>query len=502
MTTGNAALPTGWVPTSLGEVAHVEAGQSPSSSSFTADETAIAFLQGNAEFGETFPTPVKRTTEPSKFASDDAVLVSVRAPVGAMNLSPTRLAIGRGLAAIESSPEMDRRFLLWLLRYKRQELEQQATGTTFPAITGKVLRSLPLDLPPAPEQARIVEAIESHIAFLRTGTTRISEAVDGLAVFRASVVVAALRGELQATSVPDDAQALLNDVLARRGAQWEQDELQRIVRRSGRGPRTDDWKKRYPEPMRPDPPANAELPAGWCWATVDQLSTMVQYGSSAKTNDDASGIPVLRMGNIQDGRLVLGSLKYLPRDHAEFPDLHLAEGDLLFNRTNSPELVGKAAVARELPAPCSFASYLIRVRFADGVLPEWVSYYLRSAYGRAWVRSVVTQQVGQANVNGTKLRALTVPLPPLDVQRALVEAVERYMEAARALETRLVGNLRQAVNLERAVLHAAFSGALSTQSSVDEPAELLLERLSTFAAEHGRAAKARRNRARAKATVE
>ena len=105
-----------------------------------------------------------------------------------------------------------------------------------------------------------------------------------------------------------------------------------------------------------------ELPEGWCWATVDQVSTTVKYGSSAKTSLDLEGVPVLRMGNIQEGTLNLERLKHLPLDHSEFPKLLLANGDLLFNRTNSAELVGKTAVYRGRPDPCSFASYLISVR--------------------------------------------------------------------------------------------------------------------------------------------
>ena len=70
------------------------------------------------------------------------------------------------------------------------------------------------------------------------------------------------------------------------------------------------------------------------WATVEQLSTLVQYGSSAKTSEETKGVPVLRMGNIENGRLSLDKLKYLPKDHDEIPNLLLYKGDLLFNPTN------------------------------------------------------------------------------------------------------------------------------------------------------------------------
>src|SRR5437762_3297227 len=104
------------------------------------------------------------------------------------------------------------------------------------------------------------------------------------------------------------------------------------------------------------------LPRGWCWATVEEVIEQCQYGSSAKTSEDCDGVPVLRMGNIQDGRLDLTDLKYLPAGHDEFPKLLLQAGDLLFNRTNSAELVGKSAVYSGVPSPCSYASYLVALR--------------------------------------------------------------------------------------------------------------------------------------------
>ena len=100
----------------------------------------------------------------------------------------------------------------------------------------------------------------------------------------------------------------------------------------------------------------------------------MQYGTSAKTDDDSTGVPVLRMGNLQNGGLDWSELKYLPTDHEEFPALLLRDRDVLFNRTNSPELVGKAALVRNLPGPSSFASYLIRVVIHPNVEAAWVAY--------------------------------------------------------------------------------------------------------------------------------
>jgi type I restriction enzyme S subunit len=201
----------------------------------------------------------------------------------------------------------------------------------------------------------------------------------------------------------------------------------------------------------------AELPEGWRWASVDDLLLTAQYGTSAKTGLDSTGVPVLRMGNIRDGALVLESLKYLPGDHREFPALFLQDGDLLFNRTNSPELVGKCTVYRGNPSPCSFASYLIRLRLKPEVVPEYLAWYINSPFGRTWIASVVSQQVGQANVNGTKLKRLRIPLPPRSEQQRIVAEIEKQFTRLDAATAALKRMLSNSGRYRASVLHSACS---------------------------------------------
>ena len=210
------------------------------------------------------------------------------------------------------------------------------------------------------------------------------------------------------------------------------------------------------------------MPETWITVTVGDLATEVRYGSSAKTSSDPRGVPVLRMGNLVEGKLDLGNLKYLPSDHGEFPDLFLEPGDVLFNRTNSAELVGKTAVYRGIPSPCSFASYLIRVRL-EGAMSEWLSYYLNSPFGRSQINAVVSQQVGQANVNGTKLRAFQFTLPPLAEQRRIVAKIEELFSELDAGEESLRRARRQLGVYRQSLLKQAFEGKLTEQWRKQNP---------------------------------
>lgn len=318
-------------------------------------------------------------------------------------------------------------------------------------------------MPPRGEQERIVDRIELLFSDLDKGEALLKKVQQQLANYRQSVLKAAVTGELtkdwrkKNKSKQENGEALLSRILAARRKNWK-------------------GRKKYQEPETPKDIFFSETPESWAIATIDQISSAVDYGSSAKCNSDASGVAVLRMGNIQNGSLDLEDLKYLPHRHGEFPKLLLNKGDLLFNRTNSPELVGKTAVYKNKPQKCSFASYLIRVALID-VEPDYVSAFINSVFGRVWVKAVVSQQVGQANVNGTKLKSLAIPLPPQREQDEIVQRLDDIFSQIDVFETLCTAELKRNTLLRQAILKSAFSGKLVAQDPADEPASELLKRI-------------------------
>jgi len=208
------------------------------------------------------------------------------------------------------------------------------------------------------------------------------------------------------------------------------------------------------------------------------ISEKIQYGTSEKAGEDNSGIPVIRMGNIQDGKLTLENLKYFPKEWSEISDYLLQDGDVLFNRTNSAELVGKTSVYKIQHLPAVFASYLIRVKVIKSAYnPDLLSFFVNSFYGRKYIGSVVTQQVGQANVNGTKLSQIPFPLPRLAVLRRIVAEVERRLSIEDGVKKTVGQSLAQAERLRQSILKKAFEGRLVAQDASEEPAGVLLERI-------------------------
>lgn len=156
---------------------------------------------------------------------------------------------------------------------------------------------------------------------------------------------------------------------------------------------------------------------------LGSLLELVQYGTSEKANTNNDGVAVIRMNNILDGELDLEKLKHLRLSKNEMGKLLLKDGDILFNRTNSKELVGKCAVF-QAQGEYVFASYLIRIRAnSSKANPHFLAYAVNSPIGRQQINALSRQIIGQANINSVELRGLQIPLPPLSVQKQIMERV-------------------------------------------------------------------------------
>lgn len=197
-------LPPGWEWMRVDELCEVTLGQSPPGSSYNDIGQGMPFFQGKAEFGTTYPSIRKWTTQPKKQASAGSVLVSVRAPVGPTNLAPVDCAIGRGLAALKPRDPVAPEFVLWAMRASEGRLAEQATGSTFDAITGARLRDHLVPVPPFAEQQRIVATIEEHFSHLDAAEDSISTALDRIEVTRRSVLNAAFTGQLVRQDADDE----------------------------------------------------------------------------------------------------------------------------------------------------------------------------------------------------------------------------------------------------------------------------------------------------------
>ena len=166
-------------------------------------------------------------------------------------------------------------------------------------------------------------------------------------------------------------------------------------------------------------------PMGWEVESLGKLAVHTQYGTSKKANDRTAGVPMLRMGNVTyDGYLACADLKYVKLSAIERSKYALRTGDILFNRTNSKELVGKTGVW-DGRFPAVGASYFIRVRLDETrVCPIYIWAFMNSNAMKHLLFSMARGAIGQANINAKELHSLAVPIPSLVHQFRFVELVE------------------------------------------------------------------------------
>lgn len=204
------------------------------------------------------------------------------------------------------------------------------------------------------------------------------------------------------------------------------------------------------------------LPPGWHWVVFCDVSIGAgQYGSSAKAFAEGKGLPMLRMGNLREGRVDWSDLKYVQLPEAEEAGYRLAAGDLLFNRTNSVELVGKSAVF-DGSLNAVFASYLIRFRLNPTLAdPDFVCAYINSPFGRAFVADNVGRAIGQANISASTMQRMPIPLPPLAEQKRIARLVLDQLVAVECARTAAEARLQEVKRLSRALLGALLEGGTS-----------------------------------------
>lgn len=498
-------LPTSWSWARFDEVAEVESDLVAPKGFESAPHIAPNHIEsGTGRLLEYQTVAADGVTSPKHRFRAGQVLYSKIRPY----LAKAVLVDFNGLCSADMYPvrsNIEARFLhRWLISHEFTALASRQQGrTVLPKINQDALNVLPVPVPPLNEQRRIVAKIEALTARSRTAREALEQAPPLLERFRQSVLAAAFRGGLTAEwrrQHPDvePASVLLESIRAERRRRWEEAELA-AMRAKGKAPANDKWKEKYQEPARSDSNEAGELPAGWCWAALDELAWDAGYGTSAKCDYEGKGPPVLRIPNVAGGRLLLEDMKFA-LDPAACSGDALEPLDFLIVRTNgSRDLIGRGAVVEQpLTTPHYFASYLIRFRLAcTPLIARWVAALWESPVVRRTLESEAATSAGQYNVNLTKLARLTLPLPPAEELVPLLAAIDGTASAREAALDRVRSSLSRLESLDQSILAKAFRGELVPQDPSDEPASVLLDRIRAEreAADGTRARRGRRARA-------
>ncbi|MCO7568117.1 restriction endonuclease subunit S [Pseudomonas sp. S 311-6] len=440
-------LPAGWSHFSLRDVGGLTGGKTPSK--------ATAAFWSSRDVPWVSPKDMKRSR--LEDAEDrisqvavaeagmtlypaDSVLMVTRSGIlqhtFPVALAGTELTVNQDIKVLRPVEGITPRFAFYLLKGFGGKILSVCSkdGTTVQSIDSEKLEAFPLPMPPTAEQTRIVDKLDELLAKVDALKARIDGLPALLKRFRQSVLAAAVSGQL-----------------------------------------TEDWRAKNVAKIGAEGSA-AETQDEFAWPVVrlGDVALDFSYGSSAKSKP-AGDIPVLRMGNIQGGRLAWDDLVFSSNPE-EIKKYSLQVGDVLFNRTNSPELVGKTATYKG-ERPAIYAGYLIRVRCSERLAPDFLNHCLNSPQGRDYCWQVKTDGVSQSNINAKKLANFRFGLPSTEEQIEIVRCVDQLFSFAEQLEAKVNEARTRIDRLTQSILAKAFRGELVSQAPEDEPASILLERI-------------------------
>lgn len=484
-------LPEGWIFTTLGSFTNIVGGSTPSRNEARYFGGNIIWLTPTEIPKETvsiISDSKEKLTEAGFNASGvrwipaGSVLLTSRASIGYVAIAGTSLTTNQGFASFILPEGIEPNYLGWWLRCQKNLLKELAGGTTFKEISKTTLKDVSFPLAPTNEQRRIVAAIEQQFTRLDAGIVALQQAREKLKRYRAALLKAAVEGKLTEAWRADHpdrepATILLERILKEQWARWESDQLAKMQAR-GITPKDDAWKKKYVEPAAPDTDKLPELPKGWCWATVGQISQIqggIQKQPSRAPRNNA--FPYLRVANVFRGRLDLTNIEKMELFGDELEVLRLEVGDLLIVEGNGSRTeIGRSALWKGEIQDCVHQNHIIRVRLCS-VIPEYLDFYWNSPYGTERVTNVAASTTGLYTLSVSKIARLPVPLPSLAEQQEIVAEVERRLTIISELETTIESNLKRAERLRQVILREAFAGRLVPQDPNDEPATILLERI-------------------------
>lgn len=302
--------------------------------------------------------------------------------------------------------------------FLQNQIKKDAMATTVAQLTIIKAKSLVMPLPPLQEQKRIVAKIEELMPYVEKYDVAYSE-VDELNQkfpedIQKSILQYAIQGKLVEQREEDGtAEELYKQI---------QEEKKRLIK-EGKVKKS----RLFPEITEDEIPF--DIPENWKWVSVGQVCFDVKYGTSKKSSKRGK-MPVLRMGNIQKGIIDYTNLVY-SSDDEDIKKYRLNRNDLLFNRTNSQELVGKTAIYKgEIPA--IYAGYL--VKFTPVLISsDYLNFVMQSDYYWRYCQTVRSDAIGQSNINAEKLKQFVFPLPPLAEQKRIVAKIEKLLPYTKQL---------------------------------------------------------------------
>ena len=291
----------------------------------------------------------------------------------------------------------------------RQYFEATAKGVGYPAVDDKDFQSFSVSLPPVAEQQRIAAYLEVSCAAIDAAVTDKRRQLEIHDAVRESIIETAVTRGLNAKT-----------------------KLQVIDQ---------DW--------------IGSLPEHWAAIRIKRVISRLDYGISASSEPEGK-YPVLKMGNIQGGEIVFSKMEFVDEVADE---LLLEHNDLLYNRTNSPDQVGKAALFLGTKDDAvTFASYLVRLRVNHRIIPEFLNFAVNCGGFLGFARRLAIPSVQQSNLNSTRYGRLHIPLPSVTEQRAICEHLNTKVAEIKSVVTIIETQIATLTAYRKSLIHEYVTG--------------------------------------------
>jgi len=403
-------LPASWQWCRLGDVCNFIGGGTPSKNNHAYWNGNIPWASVKDIKGDYLFDTVDRITEAglkgnsANLCENEDLILVTRIEPGKSIVAKIVSAVNQDLKIVKSS--LPTKFLHYFFKSVQKEIESMSSGSTVKGITLRKLENFPIPLPSHDEQQRIVALLNELFADLDAAKALAQSVVDGSELRRTDILHKAFTGELSQL--------------------WREEH----------GTTLDSWQRR----------------------TVASVCKGLIYGTSKKSKSFGKMI-VLRMGNLQCGKIDWKDLAYSD-DEADIKKYLLSKGDVLFNRTNSAELVGKTSIYRgEYPA--IYAGYLIKLDYDRDVLSgEYLNYVLNSPAAKEYCNHVKTDGVNQSNINAKKIGAYVIPLPPPEEQKEIVRLLDDLLGREQQTKNLAGKTLEHIEILRKSILSRVFRGEL------------------------------------------
>ncbi len=418
-------LPQGWEMKTLSDVATWGSGGTPKAGQADYYDGPIAWAVigdlNDGMIGSTAKTITRKALDESsaKVVNPGAVLVAMYGSIGKLGMPMVPMATNQAIAfAVPHEGEALQKYLFWYLRSQRDQLASAGKGATQSNISQTVLKVWPIPIPPLPEQQRIVDVIEEQFSRLDAGVESLQRAKRNLTRLRASILKAAVEGQLA-----------LEGTAAERLA-------------SSDGP--------YP------------IPAGWKWERLEvvaEVSGGIQKQPKRRPRDNAYSY--LRVANVGRDLVDLTDVHEMQLFDGELERYRLEAGDLLVVEGNgSQSQIGRSAVWRGEIENCVHQNHIIRVRPGRRLVPRFLNLYWNSPHAIRRITEVAASTSGLYTLSTSKVKAVPVPVPPIATQHAVVAEAERQSTILDSMAETIDSGLRRTHGLRQAILRDAFSGHL------------------------------------------